>query len=382
MHRPPDEVYAAVRDTDPDVLDAGELDAYQRHIAELRAWCDAREVRATRRQRTLAAEGRAGDPRHTLSESGRRSGKDAKTASERESVCTTMPGFEDALAEGQVSAGHVDAIANATRGLDDTDRAEFAAEAESLLDDATTQSVDAFEKNCRELAKGIRARNNARADVDELERQKAQSKVTRWVDRQTGMHKTLIEADPETDRRIWSAVQRPARVSAAVRSRPGSSPRASTASPSMPSSRRCRESTPAAPGDAVSTGWSCTWASTGSSTATGEAVRARPTPASTYRSRRSVASPARRRSSRSCSTDGVWCSTKGGRNGSPPPNNGSRSRRCTRPAPSRPVRSRSTSAVCTTSTTGSTAARPTSTEWRRCARRTITSSTREVGRSR
>lgn len=208
MDRPPEEVYATVRDTDPDVLDADRLREYQRSLATLRAWCDARQVRATRRQRSLAAEGRAGEPRHTISCDGRQSSKDARQASEREQVCTTMPGFEEALAAGTVSAGHVDAVANATRNLDEVERAEFVAEAESLVGDAADQSVDAFERSCRELAKGIRARNNARSEVDELERQKAQSKVTRWVDRQTGMHKTLIEADPEADRRIWSAVQR------------------------------------------------------------------------------------------------------------------------------------------------------------------------------
>ncbi len=208
MQTPPDVAYRVVRDTDPDVLDAHELDVYQRRIAELRAWCDARLVRATRRQRALATQGRAADPRSSLSNHGRQSSKDARASSEREAVCTALPGFEDALAGGEVAAGHIDAIAQATRNLDDEDRSEFNAQADSLLDDATHQSVDTFGKNCRELARSIRARRNARADVDELERQKAQSKVTRWVDQQTGMRKTLIEADPETDRRIWSAVQR------------------------------------------------------------------------------------------------------------------------------------------------------------------------------
>ena len=208
MHPPPDAAYVAVRDTDPDVLEADELDAYQRQIAEVRAWCDARQIRATRRQRSLATEGRAADPHSSLSNHGRQSSKDAKAASEREAVGAAFPAFEDALANGDVSAGHLDAIARATRNLDEEDRSEFNAQASGVLDDATRQSVDAFDRNCRELARGIRARNDARSDVDELERQKAQSKVTRWVDQHTGMRKTLIEADPETDRRIWSAVQR------------------------------------------------------------------------------------------------------------------------------------------------------------------------------
>ena len=119
-----------------------------------------------------------------------------------------MPGFEEALAEGAVSAGHVDAVAAATRNLDDEARAEFVAEAESLLGDATRQGVAAFAHNCRDLARGIRNRRHAQSDADELERQRAASEVSRWVDRETGIPKTLIEMDPESDRRFWSAVQR------------------------------------------------------------------------------------------------------------------------------------------------------------------------------
>jgi hypothetical protein len=207
LHQPLDAVYAQVRDTDPETLDSEGLDDYLARVAELKAWCDARQVRATRRQRRLAEEGRASDPRHSLSKHGRQSSKDAKAAAEREQVCTAMPGFEDALADGAVSSGHVDAVAAATRNLDESESAEFVAESESLLGDAERQSVDVFAKNCRDLATSIRARHNARADVEELEAQRTQSKVTRWVDRTTGMHKTLIECDPLTDRQIWAAVQ-------------------------------------------------------------------------------------------------------------------------------------------------------------------------------
>ena len=208
MRHPPDAVYAEVRDTDPDTLDSGELDAYLRRVAELRAWCDARQVRATRAQRRLADEGRATDPRNSLASHGRQSSKEAGAAADREQVCTSMPGFEDALAKGSVSAGHVDAIANATRNLTEGEHAEYVAEAATLLADAGRQGVDAFARGCRDLARSIRAQHNARSNVDELEQQRQQSKISRWVDRQTGMHKTLIECDPITDRQIWAAIQR------------------------------------------------------------------------------------------------------------------------------------------------------------------------------
>jgi hypothetical protein len=207
-----DDVFVVVRDTDPDVLESDALDVYQRRIAELLAWCASRQVCATRRQRRLAGEGRAGDPQGSLSNHGRQSGRDAAAAAEREQVCTHLPGFEDALADGDVSTGHVDAIASATKHLDDEARGEFDAAADDLLDQAKDQSVDQFTKGCRDLAKSIKARLNSRSDVDELEQQRCQSKMSRWVDKTTGMHKTLIECDPVTDRIIWAGIQRERKI--------------------------------------------------------------------------------------------------------------------------------------------------------------------------
>ena len=202
-----DALYGALRAADPDVMDSAELAALTSQVAQLKSWCDALQVRATRRQRRLADEGRAAAPRDTLSRQGQQSGKDAKAADERETVCSSMPGFEQALATGAVSSGHVDAVAAATRDLSDGDRAEFAAEQDNLLGDATRQGVDIFARGCRDLARSIRNRNRARSDADELEQQRAASKLSRWVDRETGMHKTLIELDPVSDREFWSAVQ-------------------------------------------------------------------------------------------------------------------------------------------------------------------------------
>lgn len=208
MTHPPDTVYSAVRDTDPETLDAAGLAEFTSNVARLKAWCDSRQIVASRRQRALAAAGRATAPHDTLTRQGRQSGRDAATASDRETVCTTMPDFESALGAGTVSAGHVDAIAAATRHLDDAARAEFAEHAATLLDEATRQSVDTFNRSCRDLARDIRRRNDERSDVEELERQRAASKITRWTDRETGLRKTLIELDPASDRQFWNAVQR------------------------------------------------------------------------------------------------------------------------------------------------------------------------------
>ncbi len=121
----------------------------------VRGWLDAFEVRCARRSRELAAAGTAPPPESLLGTVGRRSGKDAAAVTERDRVCAATHGFEDALANGAVSAGHVDALANVTRRLDDELRAEFFSHEDLLLDAAATLSVDSFERQCRDLSRHL-----------------------------------------------------------------------------------------------------------------------------------------------------------------------------------------------------------------------------------
>jgi hypothetical protein len=204
--RPSDAAFAALCDADPDVMDRDELALLTREIAGFKAWCDSLQVRVTRRQRTLAAEGRAELPSDLLAREGRQSGRDARAADERERVCTAMPGFEDALASGSVAAGHVDALAGATRNLDQTVQAELAAFAGDLVADAEKFGVDQFERNCRDLVRHLTAVHAAASATDELERQRGASRIKRWTDRETGMRQTLISLDPVRDKAFWAAV--------------------------------------------------------------------------------------------------------------------------------------------------------------------------------
>ena len=207
MNSPPGPLLERLASCDPDVCDADELDVLTASVAELRAWCDALQVRIARRQRALADDGRGADPASSIARHGRVSGKEAKTAADRERVCTSMPAFEDALAAGSIGAGHVDALACATKRLDETAAAEFAACSDDLLADAERRGVDAFARSARDLARRIAAERDAESDVAELDRQRAASKVTRWTDATTGMCHTHLELDPLTDRELWTAVQ-------------------------------------------------------------------------------------------------------------------------------------------------------------------------------
>ncbi len=211
-------VFAELCTADPDVMDRDEVAVYIKQVASLRGWCDSLTVRATRRQRQLAAEGRAEAPKDLLAREGGQSGKDARTADDREQVCTALPNFEDALARGTVSAGRVDALAGAIRNLDDTVTAEFFAHGQDLLSDAGQMGVDRFERTCHDLARQLNATHAAGRDADELNKQRAMSRVRRWTDKATGMRHTHIELDPVRDAQLWAAIDQHRRT---ARSKPG-----------------------------------------------------------------------------------------------------------------------------------------------------------------
>ena len=67
--------------------------------------------------------------------------RETKAVSDRSEVCEQMPGFETALADGVVSAGHVDAVANAAKGLDDAGRERLGGLADALLSFARVEPV-------------------------------------------------------------------------------------------------------------------------------------------------------------------------------------------------------------------------------------------------
>jgi len=189
-------------DADVEACDRAGLDDVLRHCRTVRGLIDAVEVRVARRSRHLAAEGRSECPEGVLVEHGRRSGRDARAAAEREQACTQMPTFEDALAAGTVSSGHVDALAAATNGLDDDAKATIAGHADTLLDHATKHSVEDFGRECRELARAV----SGDEGESRLARQRRQRRVRQWVDGVTGMHHIHAELDPEAGAKVASAL--------------------------------------------------------------------------------------------------------------------------------------------------------------------------------
>ncbi len=200
------DAFEAVLAADPDVVERDELADLVASASRVRAMLDGFDVRCARRSRALADEGRAEPPGSMFNRAGNRSSKQSAAIAERSSACDAMPGFEDALNDGEVSSGHLDALAGARKGLNDAQRAEFDDHHDALVAAAAGEGVDTFARRCRELARRIVANSHSGSDADELDAQRKASNVKHWVDRITGMGHTHLELDPVRDATLWGAI--------------------------------------------------------------------------------------------------------------------------------------------------------------------------------
>jgi len=185
-----------------DVVDV--LDAARR----LRSKLDAIEVRAHRRLRELASVGSAEPPDAAVAAAADGDGRHGRQVAERDELCLDAPAIEDALDEGSMSGAHLDALTSASKDLPDHIRAEFLSHSDALVGRAGAIPIDSFRRECRQLAKHLLAEARIGSDADELVSQRAASKVSRWVDKVTGMHHTLLALDPVRDAEVFSATAR------------------------------------------------------------------------------------------------------------------------------------------------------------------------------
>jgi hypothetical protein len=200
------EAVRALLAADPDLADRDQLGELIRHARKVRGFVDAADVRFSRRSRELADAGASESPTAVLMDEGRRSGREAKAAQDRDRVCEEFGGFEDALAAGDVSGDHLDVLARLTRNLSDEVASEVRAEADDLLASAANEYVSQFERFTKERIEHIKSVHAPNGESAELDRQRAESKIKRWTDTASGMKMTLLSLDPIRDAAVHSAI--------------------------------------------------------------------------------------------------------------------------------------------------------------------------------
>jgi hypothetical protein len=197
----------ALLEFDPDVADRAEVGTMIGRANHVLGWVQAANVRLARRLRELEAAGESESAAHALMDEGRRSGREAKATEQREEICNEFPALEDALATGACSTDHLDALTRLTKNLTDAERSDLHATADDIIESATSDWVSEFERKTRNIVDKIKEHHSPGNDAAELERQRDASKMSRWVEKSTGMCKTLIELDPIRDAAFHNAHQ-------------------------------------------------------------------------------------------------------------------------------------------------------------------------------
>ena len=186
-----------------DTLGRADLDTVVAMSSRVRGWHDSFDLRCARRARELQREGKSAGAEAMFNRAGKKSSKEGAAISDRADLGEQLPTFGEGLASGDVSAGHLDAIAAVRRRLDVETRKRFDEHEDELLGFAANERVDVFARRCRELAARL---TPAASDADELDSQRKRANVKRWIDKQTGMHHTHLELDPLRDAAVWNAV--------------------------------------------------------------------------------------------------------------------------------------------------------------------------------
>jgi hypothetical protein len=180
---------ATLAAADPSGVSEADVPALVEASLQLRGWLDAFDA-------SLATR-----PAADLTGGGRRSARDVEQVRARAAVCSAMPDVHAALAAGDLSAGHVDAIARVADRLEPAERDDLAALAPQLVDAAGRQSVETFGRETRRLVQLL----SADGGLGHHERLRQQRSLRRWVDRQ-GLCHTQITLDPEADAKLSNAL--------------------------------------------------------------------------------------------------------------------------------------------------------------------------------
>jgi hypothetical protein len=157
-------------------------------VREIEAWCAAQHA-------GLVAQLRAVDsfPEKTIADAAKSSLGQASKTTERSATLDATPKLADALSDGAITAGHVDALTRTSKKLDAGQRRELFDRVDQLDHIAAAATVDEFRRRVELEA----ARLQTDDGMDRLERQRRATRLSTWVD-PDGMWNLRGRFDPLT----------------------------------------------------------------------------------------------------------------------------------------------------------------------------------------
>ena len=160
---------------------------------QVRSWLDAFDGRLANAAAHLAAKGRCEPPAEMVG-GGRRSKKDAEAAVRRGDACELLPALGQALAAGEVTAGHADALADLAGKLGGQQRARLHELEDEVVGSARTSTVEDFQRQMIRLRQRLDGDEGASRRED-LRRRRC---LRQWRDRTDELDKFLLAVEPET----------------------------------------------------------------------------------------------------------------------------------------------------------------------------------------
>ncbi len=197
----------AIAAVDLSIADQGAVGAVVGDVRRVRGWLDSIEVAAARRLSELGAESPSMFPEHIVAEAARVTLTEASKRFDRAQTTAAFPQLGAALQRGDTSGGHVDVVTRALRPLTVDQRRRLAARGDVLDVGATQLPGDEFTRMVRAEVRRIHSDDG----IDRLQRQRRNTSLRSWIDRDTGMWCLRGDFDPETgallDGRLRSAIE-------------------------------------------------------------------------------------------------------------------------------------------------------------------------------
>ena len=176
-------------------------------VRRVRGWLDSVEVAAAGRLAELAAASPSMFPERVVADAGRVSLGEASKSFDRARTVGVVPELGVVLDAGDISAGHVDVVTRALRQLSTGQREVLAGRGDVLAEAAAQLPADEFARVVRGELRRIRTDDG----IDRLQRQRRDTRLRSWIDRETGMWCLRGEFDPETgvllDTRLHNTVE-------------------------------------------------------------------------------------------------------------------------------------------------------------------------------
>jgi hypothetical protein len=181
----------ATPDAGADVVQSGLV-----AVREARAWLDAQHAGLVAQLKAVSSF-----PESAIADADRCSLGAAGKTKERSETLAATPNLADALGDGAITAGHVDAVTRTSKSLDGELRDELLERADELAAVAAHATVEEFRRRLEAEAARLRRDDG----MDRLERQRRATSLRTWVD-QDGMWNLRGRFDPVTGVKVAAKI--------------------------------------------------------------------------------------------------------------------------------------------------------------------------------